>query len=105
MGRRRWTERVEDTLRRSGHHRSLTRPVVVRALAGAPEPVSAQELEPQIRRSGHIGRACIYQVLELLGRHGLVHRLDIGDGQARYLPRTQASPSATTCCAASAGGS
>jgi Fur family transcriptional regulator, ferric uptake regulator len=65
---------------------------VVRALASAAAPVSAQDLERQIRRSGHIGRASIYQVLELLGRHGLVHRLDLGDGQARYLPADASEP-------------
>ena len=92
MERRGWIEQVEDALRRSGHHRSSTRPVVVRALASAAEPVSARELEAQIRRSGHIGRASIYQVLEFLGRHGLVHRLDLGDGQARYLPADASEP-------------
>lgn len=81
-----WIERVEAALRRGRHHRSSPRPVVIRALAGADDPVSPQELERQIRRSGHIGRASTYQVLELLGRQGLVHRFDRGDGQARYLP-------------------
>lgn len=84
--RQEWIEQVEDELRRGGHHRSSTRPVVVRALANARDPVSAQELERQIRQSAHVGRASIYQVLELLRRHGLVHRLELGDGQARYLP-------------------
>jgi Fur family transcriptional regulator, ferric uptake regulator len=92
MERRGWSEQVKDALRRSGHRRSSTRRVVVRSLASAAEPVSAQELEAQIRRSGHIGRASIYQVLELLGRHGLVHRLDLGDGQARYLPADASEP-------------
>jgi Fe2+ or Zn2+ uptake regulation protein len=92
MERQAWIERVEDALRRGGHHRSATRPVVVRAIAGTREPVSAQELERQIRRSRHIGRASIYQVLELLGRHGLVHRLELGDGQARYLPADASDP-------------
>ncbi|MGO9975108.1 MAG: Fur family transcriptional regulator [Solirubrobacteraceae bacterium] len=92
MERQEWIEQVEDTLRRDGHHRSSARPVVVRALANTPDPVTAQELERQIRQSGHIGRASIYQVLELLGRHGLVHRLDLGDGQARYLPADASDP-------------
>jgi Fe2+ or Zn2+ uptake regulation protein len=87
-----WIEQVEDALRRAGYHRSSTRPVVVRALAGAAEPLSAQELERQIRRSGHIGRASVYQALELLHRHGLVHRLELGDGQARYLPADTSEP-------------
>jgi Fe2+ or Zn2+ uptake regulation protein len=90
--RQEWIEQVEDTLRRGGHHRSSTRPIVVRALANAADPVSAQELERQIRQSAHIGRASIYQVLELLGRHGLVHRLELGDGQARYLPADASDP-------------
>ncbi|MGO9751552.1 MAG: Fur family transcriptional regulator [Solirubrobacteraceae bacterium] len=90
--RQEWIEQVEDVLRRGGHHRSSARPVVIRALANTPDPVTAQELERQIRQSGHIGRASIYQVLELLDRHGLVHRLDLGDGQARYLPADASDP-------------
>lgn len=84
--RQEWIERVDDMLRCGGRRRSSTRSVVVCALATAPGPVSAQELERQIHQSGHIGRASIYQVLDLLRRHGLVHRLELGDGQARYLP-------------------
>ena len=92
MKRQEWIEQVEDALRRGGYHRSSTRPVVVRALAGAAEPLSAQELERQIRRSGHIGRASVYHALELLDRHGLVHRLELGDGQARYVPADASEP-------------
>jgi Fur family transcriptional regulator, ferric uptake regulator len=87
-----WIEQVEYALRRDGHHRSSTRPLVIRALASAPDPVSAQELERQIRQSAHVGRSSIYQVLELLDRHGLLHRLELGDGQARYIPADASDP-------------
>jgi Fur family transcriptional regulator, ferric uptake regulator len=85
VDRERWVTRVEETLRRSGHHRSSARPAVVRALAEAAAPLTVLELETRIRLVGRVGRASIYHALELLCRHALAYRLDCGDGQARYL--------------------
>jgi Fe2+ or Zn2+ uptake regulation protein len=91
MRRDRWVAQVEDVLRRAGHRRSSARPAVVRALAEADRPLTVQELEQHIRRSKRVSGPTIYHALELLGRHGLAHRIEIGDGQARYLPADTAA--------------
>lgn len=49
--------------------------------------LSALEIEDALRgerRERPVGRASVYRVLELLQEHGLVTRIDVGDGTARY---------------------
>jgi len=83
--RERWVVFVWEELRRAGHQHSSPRLRVLRALAGAERPVTAQELEDELRASTPVARGTIYQALELLDRHGFAYRLELGEGQARYL--------------------
>jgi Fe2+ or Zn2+ uptake regulation protein len=99
VSREEWVASVNETLQRAGHLRSSPRERVLRALAHADGPVSAQELEDQLRSANSVSRATIYHALELLDRHELVFRLDLGDGHARYLPAdpTQTPPHFLLC--------
>jgi Fe2+ or Zn2+ uptake regulation protein len=85
VGRERWVVFVLEELRRAGHQHSSPRLRVLRALAGAERPVTAQELEDELRASTPVARGTIYHALELLDRHGFAYRLELGEGQARYL--------------------
>jgi Fur family ferric uptake transcriptional regulator len=60
---------------------------VVDLLAGQDCCLSAQEIADRLRTGGgRAGTASVYRALEALGGLGLVQRVEIGDGEARYEP-------------------
>jgi Fur family ferric uptake transcriptional regulator len=80
-----WTDHVHSVLARAGLKRGGARERVIDLLSEQPCALSAVEIEDRLRRQGQApGRASIYRVLELLVEHGLVERLAVGDGQARF---------------------
>lgn len=80
-----WRDQVQATLAAAGLHRGEARKRVIDLLAREPCALSATEIEHSLRAGGQpTGRASIYRVLELLSEHGLVERLEVGDGQARF---------------------
>jgi Fur family ferric uptake transcriptional regulator len=49
--------------------------------------LTAQEIFDQLREDGRaVGIASVYRVLEVLAELGLVQRVDVGDGAARFEP-------------------
>ena len=59
--------------------------LVVDAIAEHDCCATAQEIADELRRGGsRVGIASIYRALELLDRLHLVHRLEVGDGTARF---------------------
>jgi Fur family transcriptional regulator, ferric uptake regulator len=80
-----WSEHVHAVLSQGGLKRGGARERVIELLAGQPCALSAVEIEDSLRSEGRAtGRASIYRVLELLIEHGLVERVAVGDGQARF---------------------
>ena len=80
-----WTEHVHAALTRAGLKRGGARERVVGLLAAQPCALSAVEIEDALKASGRpTARASIYRTLELLAEHGLVERVEVGDGQARF---------------------
>jgi Fur family transcriptional regulator, ferric uptake regulator len=80
-----WSEHVHAVLSGAGLKRGGARERVIELLAGQPCALSAVQIEEALRTSGRAtGRASIYRVLELLVEHGLVERIVLGDGQARF---------------------
>ena len=80
-----WTEHVRGCLARAGYARGGARDRVIELLDSQPCALSAVEIEDQLRASGQpTARASIYRVLDLLLEHGLVERVAVGDGQARF---------------------
>ena len=58
---------------------------MVDALARQNCCATAQEIADELRAGEtRVGIASVYRALEVLDRLGLVHRLDVGDGSARY---------------------
>jgi Fur family ferric uptake transcriptional regulator len=85
MAQTEWSEHVHQVLSQAGLKRGGARERVIELLATKPCALSAVEIEDELRGSGRpTGRASVYRVLELLVEHGLVERLDVGDGQARF---------------------
>jgi Fur family ferric uptake transcriptional regulator len=80
-----WSEHVHAVLSQAGLKRGGARERVIELLASKPCALSAVEIDDELRAAGRpTGRASIYRVLELLAEHGLVERVEVGDGQARF---------------------
>ncbi len=80
-----WSEHVRTVLAQAGLKRGGARERIVELLADQPCALSAVQIEDGLRHQGRpTGRASIYRVLELLVEHGLVERVEVGDGQARF---------------------
>jgi Fur family transcriptional regulator, ferric uptake regulator len=80
-----WSDHVHAVLSSAGLKRGGARERVISLLAAQPCALSAVEIEDALRSSGRVtGRATIYRVLELLVEHGLVERVEVGDGQSRF---------------------
>ncbi len=82
-----WRDHVHSVLSAAGLRRGGARERVIELLATQPCALSAIEIEDLLRAEGRpTGRASIYRVLDLLAEHGLVERVAVGDGQARFEP-------------------
>jgi Fur family transcriptional regulator, ferric uptake regulator len=83
----RWTGHALDRVARAGHRSGGARRAVIESLAEQDCCRSAQEIFDQLRDDGRaVGIASVYRVLDLLVSLGLVQRLDLGGGVARYEP-------------------
>ena len=83
----RWAQHALERVARAGHRSGGARRTVIESLAGQECCRSAQEIFDQLRDEGRaVGIASVYRVLDLLVSLGLVQRLDLGGGVARYEP-------------------
>jgi Fur family transcriptional regulator, ferric uptake regulator len=82
-----WEDHARHELRRAGARSGGARDAVLGYLAAQDCCLSAQELFDGLRADGRtVGIASVYRVLEQLDDLGLVHRVDLGDGSARFEP-------------------
>jgi Fur family transcriptional regulator, ferric uptake regulator len=82
-----WTEHALDSVAQAGHRSGGARRAVIESLARQECCRSAQEIFDQLREDKRrVGIASVYRVLDLLVSLGLVQRLDLGGGVARYEP-------------------
>lgn len=82
-----WSDHVQAVLARAGLKRGGARERIIEVLAVQPCALSAIEVEDALRAAGRpTARASIYRVLDLLVEHGLVERVAVGEGQARFEP-------------------
>lgn len=80
-----WSEHAHAVLARAGLRRGGARERIIDLLAREPCALSAVEIEDALRATGsRIGRASVYRVLDLLVEHGLVERVTVGQGLARF---------------------
>jgi Fur family ferric uptake transcriptional regulator len=83
----RWAGHALDRVARAGHRSGGARRAVIESLAAQDCCRSAQEIFDGLRDEGRaVGIASVYRVLDLLVSLGLVQRLDLGGGVARYEP-------------------
>jgi Fur family transcriptional regulator, ferric uptake regulator len=82
-----WLEHARAVLRGAGLRESAGRAAVVELLARQNCLLSPQEIADGLRAEGGAGSAAtVYRALETLHGLGLVHRVDAGEGVARYEP-------------------
>jgi Fur family ferric uptake transcriptional regulator len=82
-----WISWTYATLRTAGLHRGGARERIIEVLSEQECALTANEIEDELRRQGRpTARASIYRVLDLLVEHGLVERVVVGEGLARFEP-------------------
>ena len=80
-----WSDQVHSTLHRAGLRHAEAREQVIELLAAEPCALSAVEIKATLEARGRrVGLASIYRALELLSEHGLVERVAVGPGLARF---------------------
>ncbi len=80
-----WAEQVHLTLREAGLRHAEARERVIELLAEEPCALSAVEIKATLDDRGQrVGLASIYRALELFSEHGLVERVAVGPGLARF---------------------
>jgi Fur family transcriptional regulator, ferric uptake regulator len=81
-----WTETTIETLRAKGRDGGARR-AVVELLGDQHCCLTAQEIFDRLRAGGRrVGIATVYRTLEQLTRDGLVSRVELGEGTARFEP-------------------
>ena len=82
-----WTENALTRLREASGRSGAARHLVVELLGEQDCCLSAHELHEQARaRGARIGIASVYRALEGMDALGLIQRVDLGDGVARFEP-------------------
>jgi len=82
-----WTEGALERLHSASGRRGSARQLVVELLGEQDCCLSAQEIHDAVRaRGGRVGIASVYRALEGMDALGLVQRIDLGDGVARFEP-------------------
>jgi len=80
-----WAKYAHEKLADTGFRRGGARAAVIELLEREECARSAIEIEDALRGGDRrVGRATVYRVLDELDQLGLIARIDIGDGVARY---------------------
>jgi Fur family ferric uptake transcriptional regulator len=82
-----WAEHAAQRLAEAGFRRGGARSAVIALLDRQPCALTAFDIEGALRDEGRaVGRASVYRVLDELVSLGLVDRVEVGQGIARYEP-------------------
>lgn len=82
-----WTETALTRLRAASGRKGGARQLVVELLGEQDCCLSAQEIHDRVRARGErVGIASVYRALDGMDALGLVQRIDLGDGVARFEP-------------------
>jgi Fur family transcriptional regulator, ferric uptake regulator len=82
-----WQTEARERLRAAGYREGGGRALLIDYLGSQTCCRAAQEIHAELAGRGErVGLATVYRALDILAEHGLVQRVDIGDGIARYEP-------------------
>jgi Fur family ferric uptake transcriptional regulator len=81
-----WAENASSQMTQAGYRRGGARTAVIELLDGQTCALSAYEIEAALEgdKSRSVGRASVYRVLDELEQLGLINRIEVGQGIARY---------------------
>jgi Fur family transcriptional regulator, ferric uptake regulator len=83
----RWADHARDALQEAGVKPGAARAAVIDVVADQECCLSADAIHEEVRRRRPgVGIASVYRALQTLTELGLVHRLDLRSGGARYEP-------------------
>src|SRR3954470_347623 len=85
------SDHAASQLTAAGHRRGGAREAVIELLDSQSCALTALEIEDALRGGRRVGRASVYRVLDELESLGLVSRVDVGGGGARYEPQRHAA--------------
>ena len=76
---------IVDRLREKGHRLTPQRLMIVSAIEGSRDHISAEEIHAQVAtKYPHVNISTVYRTLELLKRLGMVYEINLGEGRIRY---------------------
>jgi len=82
-----WTDHAFGALQEAGYRRGGARRAVVELLGRQGCAVTAIDIDAALRADGQtVARASVYRALEQLAELGLIQRVEVGQGTARYEP-------------------
>jgi Fur family ferric uptake transcriptional regulator len=82
-----WADHAQRVLSESGHRSGGARRALLELLDAQTCALSAIEIEDVLRaRKRRVARASVYRILDELEGLGLVHKVEVGQGMARYEP-------------------
>ena len=82
-----WADETARRLLEKGMRNGGARRAVIELLAEQNCCLTAQEIFDRLRATGRrVGIASVYRILDLLAAEGLVQRIELGSGTARYEP-------------------
>jgi Fur family transcriptional regulator, ferric uptake regulator len=82
-----WADLAETRLTEAGFRRGGARAAVIGLLDEQSCALSAYEIEAKLREGGRtVARASVYRIVDELERLGVVTKLEVGQGIARYEP-------------------
>jgi Fur family transcriptional regulator, ferric uptake regulator len=80
-----WSDATFEQVRVAGHRRGAAQRAVVELLASESCCLTAQEIFDRLRGGGRrVSLASVYRTLDLLSELGLVQRVEVGQGSARF---------------------
>jgi Fur family ferric uptake transcriptional regulator len=82
-----WAAHAAGRLAAAGYRRGGARSAVIELLDRQTCALTAHDIEAGLREGGRaVGRASVYRVLDELAGLGLLNRVEVGQGMARYEP-------------------
>jgi len=78
-------ESITERLRGKGYRLTPQRLMILAAMEGSDEHISAEEIYAQVTaRFPDVNISTVYRTLELLKKLGMVYEIDLGEGRIRY---------------------
>ena len=76
---------IIDRLSEKGYRLTPQRLMILSAIEGSSEHISAEEIYAQVAaKYPHVNISTVYRTLELLKRLGMVYEINLGEGRIRY---------------------